>query len=596
MPDIEDYAFLSDSQGAALVSREGDVEWLCLPRFDSPSVFARLLDPDAGHWSLGPAAPGAGTRRYLEDTLVLETVHRLPEGEAVVLDALLLGMGERGHEIGSSSPHVLVRQVQGRKGSVPMKLAYAPRPEYGLTSPRLTRVPEGVRAVGGPVALTLLAPVALDLLDDQANAEFTVREGDVLTFALVCSPAYGRNQQPPAFAKPEAALGDTIAAWRSWSELHNNYDGLHRGLVRTSSLVLQGLTYQPSGAVVAAATTSLPERIGGEWNWDYRFCWLRDASLMMRALWVAACPDEPERLFRFVEQAGGRLGSDAVQIMYGVEGERRLLEGKLGHMRGFADSRPVRTGNAAWEQKQLDVLGEVLDAAYVLREKLGEFEEGTRQLLTALADRAAVSWQDPDAGMWEARDRERHYLSSKVMCWVALDRAIALADRLRADDSRRGEWASARDQVKKSVLKNGWNEDVGAYVGAYGSDQLDASVLLMPLFGFLPATDPRMRSTIEVIDRDLNDEGFVRRWSEEENGFLISSYWLVQCLTMAGEVERAERLFDQVGGAASDLGLLAEMADPRTGRMLGNYPQAFSHVGLINAAWRLSVAMGRGQS
>jgi GH15 family glucan-1,4-alpha-glucosidase len=409
-------------------------------------------------------------------------------------------------------------------------------------------------------------------------------------FAFAYSPAYGPNRVTTNPFDPSSALDDTVTAWRSWSDMHGNYHGAYAGLVKTSALVLQGLTYQPSGAVVAAATTSLPERLGGEWNWDYRFCWLRDASLMMRALWVAACPHEPGRFFRFLEQAGGRLGQAAVQIMYGVEGERRLLEGELDHLRGFAGSRPVRTGNAAWRQKQLDVLGEVLDAAHVLRDQLGELEEGTRELLTALADRAAASWKEPDAGMWETREAERHFVSSKVMCWVALDRALILADRLAADDRRRSVWASARQEVGDAVMEHGWNEKIQAFTGAFGSDHLDASVLLLPLIGFLPADHPQMRSTIEVVDRELNDGGFVRRWREEENGFLISSYWLAQCLTLAGETGRAQTLFDQASGAANDLGLLAEMADPTTGTMLGNYPQAFSHVGLINAAWRLTEA------
>ncbi|MGI8643754.1 MAG: glycoside hydrolase family 15 protein, partial [Thermomicrobiales bacterium] len=332
---------------------------------------------------------------------------------------------------------------------------------------------------------------------------------------------------------------------------------------------------------------------GGDANWDYRFVWLRDLGLTMRALWVAACPDEVTAFFQWISQAnGGNIRErQHVQIVYGVEGERDLTEHTLDHLQGFADSRPVRIGNDAWRQQQLDVLGEVIDIAHLLRDQLGEeFDDDTARLITALADRAASGWQEPDAGMWEARDRERHYLSSKVMCWVALDRAIALAPRL-GDHAHPERWQVARQEVRDAILEQGWSDEAGAYTGAFGSDELDASVLLMPLMNFLPATDDRMRATIDTIARELAGDGLVHRWSGDDKGFFICPYWLVECLARAGELNRAIRLFEQTTAYANDLGLLAEMCDPATGQMWGNFPQAFSHVGLINAAW--SIAEGQ---
>ncbi|MDQ6875824.1 MAG: glycoside hydrolase family 15 protein, partial [Actinomycetota bacterium] len=339
-------------------------------------------------------------------------------------------------------------------------------------------------------------------------------------------------------------------------------------------------------AVVAAATTSLPETMGGELNFDYRYAWLRDLSLTMRSLWLAACPDEPARLFGWLAGSAGHVREELVQIMYGVEGERDLTEHVLEHLAGYRGSAPVRVGNQAWEQVQLDVFGEVLDAAHLLRDQIGEFTPPAQQLLVALANRAAGSWQQADAGMWEARDARRHYTSSKVMCWVALDRAVHLAKRLGAG-AQPGAWAQARDAVRLAILERAWSQEAGAYAGAFESDDLDASVLLLPLVGFLPATDDRMRATIEAIERELGKGGLVRRWPSDPSGFLICTYWLVECLALMGEPGRARALFERATTHANDLGLLAEEADLQTGELLGNYPQAFSHVGLINAAWRL---------
>ena len=586
--DIGDYGFLSDCHSAALISRAGSVDWWCVPRFDSPSIFGRLLGRDAGHWSLSPTAAYEVDRYYLPDSLVLRTVFTTSAGEVTVTDALGLAFGARGHEIGVRSPHVMLRCVAGMRGAVQMATEFAPRMEYGLTVPHLADSADGILARGGPVRLSLTAPVALEPGSGGATGSFTVHAGEQVEFRLVFTPAPGGATSPSDPAE-RAALDDTIAAWSSWAELHDGYRGRHRAAVRRSSLVLQGLTFRPTGAVVAAATTSLPEKIGADLNFDYRYAWLRDLSLKIRSLWIAACPDEADQLFRWITDATGHLGDERVPIMYGVAGERHLAEHELTHLAGFRDSRPVRIGNAAWDQVQLDVLGEVLDAAEQLREQLGELDPSTRELLIGLADRAAATWREPDAGMWEARDERRQYVSSKVMCWVALDRAIRLAPLL-GEGVHLDRWGEARERVRTAVLTRAWSERAGAYTGAFGSDHLDASVLLLPLVRFLPADDERMWATIEAIERELGDVGLVRRWPDDPMGFLICTYWLVECLALGGEIERAEMWFARATSYANDLGLLAEEADPDRKELLGNFPQAFSHVGLINAAWRLTEA------
>jgi len=584
-PSVGGLGFVSDCRSAALIGPTGAVEWWCVPRFDSPSVFGRLLDPDAGHWTLQPVQDCTVDRHYVGDTLVLRSVFRCPAGVVSVTDSLLLEAGARGHDIGLRSPHVLVRLVQCTAGTVTMRSHLAPRMEYGRTVPHLQPVPGGMRANGGPVTLTLRTAVPLTRREGAVLASWEMSAGEAVELRLCYEPTFGvEDGQPPE--EQQAGVDDTLAGWESWAALHTSYDGAHPVQVRRSSLVLQGLTYAPSGAVVAAATTSLPEALGGELNFDYRYAWLRDFSLTLRSLWLAACPHEPRRLFGWLATSSGHV-EQGVQIVYGVEGERDLTERVLPHLAGFRDSRPVRVGNAAWEQRQLDVLGEVLDAALLLQDQLGDLDPATQQLLVALASHAASSWEQPDAGMWESRDEPRHYTSSKVMCWVALDRAVRLAPRLGAGVDL-DRWATARDAVREAVLDGAWSEQAGAYAGAFGSSHLDASVLLLPLVGFLPADDLRMLATVEAIERELGGGGLVRRWPTDPSGFLICTYWLVECLAMAGEQDRARTWFDGATAHANDLGLLAEEADPATGELLGNFPQAFSHVGLINAAWRLA--------
>lgn len=586
-PAISDYGFLSDCRSGALVGRDGSIDWWCPGRFDSPAVFARLLDPAGGHWRIAPLAAGRVERAYRPDTLVLRTVHHTPEGSVAVTDALAAELGARGHELGMNSPAVLLRVVEGLSGRVRMHLDFAPRPEYGLLTPYLHDQPEGgVLATAGPVALVLRGTGRVLHHDgDRVGHTFEVAAGQTVAFDLAYAAVYG---DPPARLDPLVALSETARAWEGFRESHR-YPGRYPQQVRTSATVLTGLTYTRSGAVVAALTTSLPEQLGGDRNYDYRYSWLRDFAMTMRALWVAACPHEASRLFAWAARSIGRIGDQPVPVLFGLEGERDLSEHDCDHLRGYADSRPVRIGNDAWRQRQLDVPGEVIAAVWRLHDHLGEtFEEEIREMVVGLAEQVASTWRLPDRGMWETRDTDRQYLSSKALGWLALDRAVALAPRLgeRADPRR---WAAIRDEIRSAVLREGWNERIGAYTGAFGSAELDASALFLPVVGFLPATDPRMRSTIEVVARELGtDDGLVRRWNTDPAGFVLCSFWLVECLVMTGQTDRARALFEQVLGHANDLGLYAEQIDLGSGAQLGNTPQALSHIGLISAAWRLT--------
>ncbi|WP_433537249.1 glycoside hydrolase family 15 protein [Micromonospora sp. CA-249363] len=590
-PPISDYGFLSDSRSGALVGVDGSIDWWCPHRFDGASVFGRLLDPDGGHFRLAPVGAGGPGHRveraYRPETLILRTVHHTPHGSVSVTDALAAEPGARAHELGMNSPAVLVRVVEGLSGRVRMALDFAPRPEYGLLTPYLHEQPGGaVVADAGPVVLVLRAGgMPLRASRDRVTHEFEVSSGQVVGIDVAFGQAYGT---PPVQVDPLAALADTTRAWEAFRDTHT-YSGRYPELVRHSATVLTGLTYARSGAVAAALTSSLPEQIGGDRNYDYRYSWLRDFSLTMRALWVAACPEETSRLFAWAARSIGQFGDEPVPVLFGLEGERDLSEHHCTHLRGYHDSRPVRVGNDAWKQRQLDVPGEVLSAVWRLRDYLGgTFDRELREMVLGLTEQVAATWHLPDRGIWETRDEERHYLSSKVSCWLAMDRAVGLADRLgeRADPRR---WTGIRDEIRETVLREGWNDRIGAFTSSFGSAELDASVLALPVAHFLPATDPRMRSTIAMVERELGTEdGLVRRWTSDPAGFLLCSFWLVECLVMAGEPKRAEELFERVVGRANDVGLFSEQIDLTNGAQLGNMPQALSHIGLINAAWRLT--------
>jgi GH15 family glucan-1,4-alpha-glucosidase len=597
---IADYALLSDCRSAALVSRTGSVDWLCFPRFDGPAVFARLLDDDAGHLAVG--VPGAAaTRRYLDQTMALETTFRSGSGTAVLHDALAVGRNERGHELGAGSPGVLLRRLTCIDGQVEVEVEYAPRPEYGLVHPLLEPLEGGLAARGGADRLVLSAPVDLRVDGATATGRLTLRAGESAGFALHHARSW--EQPPRVWSQEEIAgrLDDTVAGWRSWSAMHQSYEGPWRELVHHSGRVLQALTFQPTGAIVAAATTSLPETVGGERNWDYRYTWVRDASLTMEALWVAACPDEADKFFGFLAGAAAsqlHRGTD-LQIMFGVGGERDLTERELPHLRGWRGSRPVRVGNGAWDQRQLDVYGELLGAAQRLDQQLGRVDAATRGFLVAAADTAARRWREQDQGIWEIRGEPRDFLYSKLMCWVALDRAAALADLLGAED-RIEAWTAARDEIGAAILQHGWSESAGAYTQAFDGDDLDASNLMMAITGFLPGDDPRMKATIDAIAERLTDErGLVYRYRAadglegEEGTFLLCTFWLAQAQALAGEVDRARATFERAAAYANDVGLLAEEVDVGGAEMIGNYPQAFSHIGLVNAAWAITEAERR---
>jgi GH15 family glucan-1,4-alpha-glucosidase len=438
---------------------------------------------------------------------------------------------------------------------------------------------------------------------DDATATAVVRltAGQAAVFALGHGEMAGPPLAPWTAEDVTSRLDDTIEGWRSWSAIHQNYEGPWRELVRHSGRVLQGMTFAATGAIVAAPTTSLPETVGGERNWDYRYTWVRDASLTMQALWVAACPDEANKFFAFLAEAaasGLERGAD-LQIMFGVGGERDLSERELPHLAGWRGSRPVRVGNAAWLQRQLDVYGELLVAAQRLVDQLGELDPVTRRFLVAAADTAAARWEEKDQGIWEIRGEPQDFLYSKLMCWVAVDCAIALASHLGAED-RVADWETTRAEIRAAILARGWNEQAGAFTQAFGSEDLDASSLMLAITGFLPADDPRMKATIDATARRLTDErGLVYRYlahdglTGQEGTFVLCTFWLAQAQALAGDVEVAAATFERAVAAINDIGLLAEEVDPRNAEMIGNFPQAFSHVGLVNAAWAITEARQR---
>ncbi|MFG3408099.1 glycoside hydrolase family 15 protein [Streptomyces sp. NPDC048142] len=596
---IGDYGLLSDRHSAALVSRTGAVDWLCFPRFDSPAVFAALLDERAGSWTIRPTGEAEVSRGYLDDSMVLRTTFTTPTGSLTLTDALATGSDPDPHRLGAQAPHLLIRSVTCTQGSVEITLDFRPRPEYGLVVPLLSACEGGIQARGGPAVLTLSSPLPLDVDTEAATATATLKAGQTLNFALHWAPLGG--PAPRVWRQDELAEGleQTVTAWQAWSRMHQTYAGPWREQVHQSGRFLQALSYQPTGAIVAAATTSLPEEPGGVRNWDYRYSWVRDAAFTMDALWVAACPDEADEFFTFMAAAAatGWTGSH-LQIMYGIGGEHDLTERELPHLAGWCGSRPVRVGNGAWSQPQLDVYGELLNTAARFEDQLTS-GPALCVFLKGLADTASEVWRRPDHGIWEIRGEPQHFLYSKLMCWVALDRAVRLAGRLQATE-RVPVWCAIRDEIREAILEHGWSPEAGAYTQSFGSDALDASALMLPLTGFLPADDSRILATIDAITERLTDRnGLVRRYhtatgvdglSGQEGSFLLCTFWLAHAQALAGRIAQARATFEQAAAHANDLGLLAEQADPRTGALLGNFPQAFSHIGLVNAAWAIAQA------
>ncbi len=586
---IADYALLSDRHSAALVSRDGSIDWQCFPRFDSPSIFGRLLGEEAGYWSIRPVDVTQVTRRYLDRTMVLETTFRTSTGTAAISDALAMGSGNRGHELGRGAPHLLLRRVTCLEGHVDVSLEYVPRPEYGLVHPLLQTVEGGVTASGGSDLLVLSSPVALAVDPERSvvSGQLQLRRGESACFALHHSK---QSDSEAARVWSQIEIGtrfdDTVSAWESWSDLHQAYEGPWRDLVHHSGRVLQALSFAPTGAICAAATTSLPESLGGSRNWDYRYAWVRDASFTIQALWVAACPDEANEFFDYMTfSAAGSLDRDGdLQIMFGIGGERDLTERELPHLEGWRDSFPVRVGNG--ESGQLSARDQGDSAAMPA--------PATQRFFVQLADTAARRWQEKDQGIWEIRGEPRDFLYSKLMCWVALDRAIALAPHLDASD-RVASWGQTAAEIRDTILTKGWNDRANAFTQSFGSEELDASNLMLSLVGFLPADDPRVLATIKATEERLTDErGLVYRYRShdgldgDEGTFLLCTFWLAQALAEAGEPTRARAVFERAIAFVNDVGLLAEEVDPVSGELLGNFPQAFSHIGLVNAAWAIA--------
>ena len=583
---IEDYGLIGDQQAAALVGRDGSIDWLCLPRFDSASCFSALLgDARHGRWLLAPARTERSTRRrYRDGTLVLETDFETPDGAVRVIDF----MPRRG-----DGPPRVMRIVEGLRGRVPMRMELALRPDYGTIAPWTEPAADGALATAGPDAFRLSTPLPLRMEDGTIAADFMVVEGARERLTLTWHPSF---EPTPPVEDADSALARTEGWWREWSG-RCTYEGPYRDRVLTSLLVLKAMTSEQTGGVIAAPTTSLPEELGGVRNWDYRYCWLRDATLTLEALLDGGYTGEA-LAFRDFMLRGGTGDPRAAQIMYGVGGERRLIEFELPHLPGYEGSRPMRIGNAAAEQFQLDVYGEVAGAMYLGAEAVGRVDPRLWPRWRTVFEYVETVWREPDDGIWESRGPRRHYTYSKVMAWVVFDRAIRLAERFGLDAPLE-RWRATRDQIHAEVCERGFDAERRTFTQYYGSEELDASVLNIPLVGFLPGTDERVGGTIDAVQRELGRDGFVSRYSTahtddglpgDEGQFLACSFWLVSALASNGRVEEARALFERLAGLANDLGLLAEEYDVAHGRQLGNFPQAFSHLGLIAAARAISTA------
>jgi GH15 family glucan-1,4-alpha-glucosidase len=581
---IEDYALISDLQTAALVHREGSIDWCCFPRFDSAACFATILGHrEHGRWLVAPHGSGKATRRYRGDSLVLETDWETSDGQIRVVDF----MPPRGE-----APDI-VRIVEGLSGRVRVRSELVIRFGYGLIVPWVRRIDTARVATAGPDALCFRTTVPTRGENLTTVSEFEVAAGDRVPFTLTWFPSHTQVPEPLEAAD---ALRDTEQYWNEWTS-RCVYDGPFREPVVRSLVMLKALTYMPTGGIVAAPTTSLPEWIGGVRNWDYRYCWLRDATLTLLALLNANYIDEAGAWREWLLRAAAG-DPDDLQIMYGVAGERRLPEWHIDWLPGFENSRPVRVGNAAAEQFQIDVYGEVTDALYTARKRglHGSMAgwELVRRMLLLLEER----WREPDEGIWEIRGPRRHFTHSKLMSWVAFDRGIKLCEEFGREGPVE-RWRALRDEIHQQVCREGWNESLGTFTQSYGSQQLDASLLLLPLVGFLPADDPRVRSTVKAIQEQLTWDGFVLRYRSEEGVdglptgegvFLPCSFWLVDALALDGRADEAQELFERLLSLRNDVGLLAEEYDPGEGRLLGNFPQAFSHIALVNTAYNLTQA------
>ncbi|MET8010460.1 glycoside hydrolase family 15 protein [Streptomyces sp. NPDC005271] len=584
---IDDYALIGDHQTAALISREGSIDWLCLPSFDSAACFAALLgDVDNGHWRLAPKGAGACTRRgYIDDSLVLETIWETDAGTVKVID--FMPQRDRAPD--------LIRIVEGVSGSVEMQGVLRLRFDYGHVIPWVRREDGHRIAVAGPDSVWLRSEPEVHTYgkDFSTRSEFTVSAGERVAFVLTWHPSH---EPRPRLVDPYTSLRSSLDDWHAWAA-RCTYQGPYRDAVMRSLITLKALTYVPTGGIVAAPTTSLPELIGGIRNWDYRYCWLRDSTLTLNALLSAGYREEASAWRDWLLRA--IAGDPAeLQIMYGLGGERRLHEYELPWLDGYEQSAPVRIGNGAVGQRQLDVYGEILDSLHLARVSGLPGKPHDWKIQCALMDFLESAWRDPDEGLWEVRGPRRHFVHSKVMAWVAADRAVRTIEahpELSGDANR---WRAMRDAVHREVCEKGYDPERSTFTQSYGSTELDAATLLIPRVGFLPATDPRVLGTIDAVRRELSDDGLIRRYTTDgtnvdglpgsEGAFLACSFWLADALQLAGRHKDARALFERLLALRNDVGLLAEEYDPAAGRQLGNFPQAFSHIGLVGTALTLA--------
>jgi GH15 family glucan-1,4-alpha-glucosidase len=582
---LEDYALIGDTQTAALVGVDGSIDWLCTPRFDSAACFAALLgNQDNGHWRLSASGQDrAARRRYAPGALVLETEWETPTGAARVTDF----MPRR-----TTHPD-LIRLVHGIRGSVDMEMDLVVRFDYGRLVPWARRIGGDLVFVSGPDSLTLRTDMPLEGHQARTTSRFTVLEGQYASFVLSWTPSYEPAREPPHAG---GALEDTLEWWRAWSS-RMRYQGQWRDDVAHSLLVLKALTFAPTGGIVAAPTTSLPEQLGGVRNWDYRYCWLRDAAFTLWALNIGGYIDEARSWRNWLLRAAAG-DPDQLQVLYGVTGESHLVEQTLSWLSGYESSAPVRIGNAASGQFQLDVYGEVLDALHLGRVMGMDYSEPAWHLQRHLVEFVVEHWRDPDEGIWEVRGPRQHFTHSKVMAWVALDRAVRAVEKY----GREGpvdDWRQIRQEIHDDVCAKGFDAERNSFVQSYGSKSLDASLLMIPLVHFLPATDPRMRGTIAAIQKELISDGLVMRYKTEETNdglppgegtFLPCTFWLIDNLAQIGQIKEATKIFERMLALRNDVGLLSEEWDSRAGRQVGNFPQALTHVGLVNSAYNLDRA------
>ncbi len=593
---IEDYGFIGNLLSCALVAKDGSIDWLCLPRFDSDACFAALLGSEEnGYWRIAPASEKFSVSRcYRDGSTILETRFETPDGAVTLVDFMPLSKDEE---------HVdLFRVVRGDSGRVPMRMEFVLRFGYGETVPWVRRTDFGLRAVAGPDAVELHTPVEMHGENYRTVAEFSVGEGASVPFALCWHPSHRARETR---IDPEARLAETDAWWREWSDRCHFSDQTPRAwrdAVVRSVITLKGLSYRPTGGIIAAATTSLPEAIGGERNWDYRFCWIRDATLTLYALLTCGYREEAQAWRQWMLRACAGHPSQ-LQIMYGLSGERRLHETTLPWLAGYESSTPVRIGNAAYSQLQIDVYGELMDALHVGRKYQLEPSRESWNFQCVLLENLKRKWPRPDRGIWEMRSRAKHYTHSKLMAWVAYDRAVKGVEDFGLSGPV-DKWKAEREKIRDEILQNGWSEKRKSFVQTYGGEALDAALLMIPTVGFLPADDPRVVSTVLAIRRDLTEDGLLLRYRTDatedgvdgrEGSFLVCTFWLADALAMIGRRDEATELFERLLSLRNDLGLLAEEYDPREKRQLGNFPQAFSHVGLINTANNLISTAGPAQ-